>query len=261
MLNRSYDELVKRLEDVAENPHVRMEPLGEILCAGRWYRMFQMHMGEAGLDKLGVTISAGIHGDEPAGVEAAIRFMQENAENQDLLSRFYFTIFPCDNPSGWEMGTRENAEGVDLNREFSARHPAPEVALLMKALEGRCFDLVIEMHEDIDASGFYLYELAENPKEMVGEAIVKAVADMGYPVNLESCIEGLPAEGGLIRPGRNLKRFRKTHLPKAVYTYRTCGGHVFTLEPPASMLPLDDRVKIQLISISIVLDAAARRTR
>lgn len=253
---RTYDELVKRLEEIARHPSIRIEKLGDFMAGGRQYPMFLLYMGEPSQEKLGVTISAGIHGDEPASVEAVIQFMAENRDNEKLLSRFYFTIFPCDNPSGWELGTRENAEGIDLNREFGNRHPAPEVALIMQALQGRCFDIVYEMHEDIDSPGFYLYELAENSRDEVGQEIVKSVAALGYPVNLESCIEGLPAEGGLIRPGRSRKRFRKTHLPKAVYTYKTCGGHILTPEPPVSVLPIEDRVKIELIGLSIVLESA-----
>jgi len=234
-----------------------METLGEFRAGRRMYPLFLMHLGEAGPGKLGVAISAGIHGDEPAGVEAAVRFLESNARNDALLENFHFIVFPCDNPSGWELNTRANADGIDLNREFATAHPPQEVALIMRALQGRCFDLVFEMHEDVDAPGFYLYELAENPEDRVGKAIVAAVGASGYPINRNSCIEGLPAEEGIIRPAG--KRFRKTHLPKAVYTYRTCGGHVITLEPPASVLPLDDRVKIQLMALAIALEAAARR--
>lgn len=258
-MRRSYQELVRRLGSIAERPAVGMEVLGEFEAGGCVYPLFLMHLGQPGPRKLNVTISAGIHGDEPAGVEAAVRFMEATSENQFLLSRFAFIVFPCDNPSGWQLNTRENADGVDLNRQFAVRKPAAEVALIQRALGGRCFDLVFEMHEDVDAPGFYLYELAENPEDRVGEGVVAAVAASGYPVNRNSCIEGLPAEEGIIRPAG--KRFRKTHLPKAVYTYRTCGGHVITLEPPAAVLPLEDRVRIELMALSIALEAAARKLR
>lgn len=257
MTHRSYSELTKRLVSISKTPSIQMETLGEFQAGGKTYRLFLMQMGEPGPGKIGVTISAGMHGDEPAGVEAALRFMEENAANAELLSRFYIVIFPCDNPSGWDLGTRENSDGVDLNRQFATRHPAPEVELIANALQGRCFDVVIEMHEDVDAPGFYLYELAEHPTIPVGKDIVRAVSELGYPINQNPCIEGLPAEEGVIRPPSR-KRLRKTHLPKAVYTYRTCGGHILTLEPPASVLPMEDRVKIELLSVSITLDSAAR---
>jgi predicted deacylase len=232
---------------------IEMEELGTFRAAGTAYSLYLMHLGSPGPGKLSVTISAGIHGDEPAGVEAVVRFLEQNASNESLLSNACFVVFPCDNPSGWELNIRENADGVDLNRQFAVRKPPPEVALIMKALEGRCFDLVFEMHEDVDSPGFYMYELAEDPSERVGEAIVQALALSGVPINFAPVIEEADAESGIIHP-RSIKRFRKTHLPKAVYTYRICGGHVITLEPPASVMPLEERVRIELTGLSIALD-------
>lgn len=258
MVHRSYNKLLKRLQALAALPSVEMETLGQVELAGRTYPLILMHLGQPAPGRLGVTISAGIHGDEPAGVEAAVRFIEKTAGNESFLSCFHFIVFPCDNPSGWERNTRENADGLDLNRQFATAHPAQEAALIMGALERRCFDLVFEMHEDVDAPGFYLYELADDPANRVGEAIVRAVARSGYPIHPGREIEGLPAAGGIIRPTR-IRRFRKTHLPKAVYTYRTCGGHVITLEPPASVLSFEDRVKIELTGLAVALEAAAAR--
>jgi len=254
---RSYSQLIKRLQVVAEASSIAMEALGEFTAGGHNYTLVLMHLGTPGPGKKSVAISAGIHGDEPAGVEAVIQFLEANAYNEALLSRFHFTIFPCDNPSGWELGIRENADGIDLNREFDAPSPAAEVKIIKNALQGRCFDLVIELHEDIDSPGFYLYELAEQPELRVGESIVEVVASAGYPINDNSIIEGLGAEGGIIRPAET-RELPRTSLPKAVYTYLTCGGHVITLEPPASVLPLEDRVKIGFIGLNVALDKAAQ---
>jgi succinylglutamate desuccinylase len=99
-------------------------------------------------------IAAGIHGDEPAGVEAALRFAESAVRDESLLSNHHFVIFPCNNPTGYELGIRENWKGIDLNRQFNVRKPEPEVLIVMNAIQGRCFDLVVEMHEDIDGHSF-----------------------------------------------------------------------------------------------------------
>ena len=260
MRQRSYDELIQRLNAIANSPNVEMTILGEFEADGRVYPLVMMRLGNPAPDKVSVAVAAGIHGDEPASVEAAVRFIEINAGNDLLLSDFHFTVFPCNNPTGWERNTRENWQGIDLNRQFATRKPAPEVALIMRGLEHRCFDLVFEMHEDIDAPGFYLYEIAEAPDYYVGERIIEEVKAMGYPVNHNECIEGIEATGGIIRRKIRLKRFRKTRVPQAIYIYRTCGGHVLTLEPPASVLPLEDRVKIELTALNITLDAARKRS-
>ncbi len=248
---RSSD-LISRLEAVAKLPNVVVESIGEFQSRGKDYSIYRVQLGSPGEAKQRVMIDAGIHGDEPAGVEAALQFVEANAANENLLSRFVFTIFPCNNPTGYERNTRENADGIDLNRMFNARRPPAEAAIISNALQGNCFDLIFEMHEDIDAPGLYLYELCDDPGRYVGEEIIQATRRAGFPVHENPCIEGMPAHNGIIRPRKSL-HFRKTRLPLAIYAYRTCGGHVITLEPPASVLPIDDRVKLQLMALQIAL--------
>ena len=245
---RSYEQLIKRLETIAA---AEVEILGHFEAEGRSYPLVVVGLGEPGSGKPRVMIAAGIHGDEPAGVEAALQFLETNAGDEELLSRFQITVFPCNNPTGWERNTRENWQGIDLNRGFATQDPAPEVALITRALQGRCFDLVFEMHEDVDSPGLYLYELSDDPTQYIGERIIEAAAVAGCPINHSRTIEGMGARGGVIR--RKVIRFRKTRLPQAIYTYRTCGGHVITLEPPASVLLFEDRVKIELMALDIAL--------
>jgi hypothetical protein len=246
---------VKRLRKIATSPSVELAPIGEFEAGGKAYPLFYLLMGSPGPNKKSVMIGAGIHGDEPGGVEAAVRFLEHNAANHKLLSRFVFTVFPCNNPSGWERNTRENADGIDLNRQFNARKPAAEAAIISQALQGKRFDLLFEMHEDVDSPGFYMYEIANDPSTYLGEKIIEAVESAGCPINRNECIERMPANGGLIR--RRVIRFRKTRLPLAIYAHRTCGGHVLTLEPPASMLSLEERVAVELMGLSIALDAVS----
>lgn len=256
MTNRSYEELLNRITKCADLPGVKLVSLGEFESGGRTYCLVSLEMGEPGPGKMDVMIAAGIHADEPAGVEAALRFVEEQWNNDGLLSCFHFVIFPCNNPTGWELNTRENAEGIDLNREFASHNSTPEIKLIMQSLQGRCFDLVYEMHEDIDSPGLYLYEISNDPREHVGEAIIEAVKSLSCPVNFKRNIEGMQAAGGLIR--RKVIKFRKTHVPQAIFTYRTCGGHVITMEPPASVLSFEMRVKVLLTGLWVSLDAMAR---
>ena len=255
MAARDYRDLMARLRRVAGE---RLETIGEFESDGRTYPITMLRLGEDRIGKPRVMIDAGIHGDEPAGVEAAAQFIERAIEDTALRSRFSFTIFPCNNPTGWELDTRENARGIDLNREFASRRPEPEVEIIQRALQGRCFDLVFEMHEDVDSPGLYLYELACDANDHVGEKIVAAAEAMGCPINRNGCIEGLSASDGIIRR-RNL-RFRKTRVPLAIYAYRTCGGHVITLEPPASVISLEDRVRIELAALDIALAGTAKDT-
>lgn len=103
-----------------------------------------------------VLVTAGLHGDEPAGVEAALAFAELSC--RDWARDFHFCILPCVNPTGFAMGTRENAQGVDLNRAFGGRDSMPEVRLVKQLASERRIHLAVDLHEDWEAKGFYLYE-------------------------------------------------------------------------------------------------------
>ncbi len=64
----------------------------------------------------------------------------------------------------------------------------------------------------------------------------------------------MTASGGIIRR-KKVSGFRKTRLPLAIHAYRTCGGHVITLEPPADVLPFEERVRIELTALRVALDS------
>lgn len=254
---RSYDDLLSRLACAARSPYVGVAYAGSFRAFGREYPIPVVHLGTPGPGKLNVLISAGIHGDEPAGVEATLRFIEINAENPLLLSHYSFTIFPCENPYGWERDLRENAQGLDLNRQFVSRNPSPEISTIMKAMEGKSFDLSYEMHEDYDSPGFYLYEFGDDPEHYVGEAVVQEVASVGYPLYKSHVIEGRRARNGIIRV--NMRYYRRTRLPKHCFAYRQFGGQVLTLETPSSALPLEDRVRIQMLGLRVSLERAWMR--
>src|SRR5437016_4571941 len=61
-----------------------------------------------------VYISAGIHGDEPAGPLAVLQLLQENR----WPTHVDVWLCPCLNPTGFPLNSRENAHGLDLNRQY-----------------------------------------------------------------------------------------------------------------------------------------------
>jgi murein peptide amidase A len=132
-----------------------------------------------------VLLSSGIHGEEPGGVEGVLRWL-EGADWQKWRVNWF--VMPCINPYGWERNQRFNAQGRDINREFRSPSEAPEAELIKRLLQGKTFLLSIEFHEDIDASGYYLYELQREPP-FIGEKIVCAVEKV-IPVNPDRVIDG-----------------------------------------------------------------------
>ncbi len=102
-----------------------------------------------------ILLSSGTHGDEPAGPHAILQFLER--DNTKLLEHLDICVIPCLNPCGYVRATRENGEGIDVNRSFEDDGTA-EAVLVKELLGGQHFDLLVECHEDWEVEGYYLYE-------------------------------------------------------------------------------------------------------
>ncbi|MDE0317250.1 MAG: M14 family metallocarboxypeptidase [Candidatus Poribacteria bacterium] len=168
-----------------------------------------------------IYVSAGIHGDEPAAVECALRLV-ELLVDSDLHNRFPFPlneynwlISPCDNPYGYERDIRENSAGFDLNRMFETPTQCPETAFIAESLQRKqCahpqntrsnntirkrgkIELALDLHEDSESDGFYLWERRTSQCLPIGNVIVKNVAGL-CSINQEPLIEDHRNENGVV---------------------------------------------------------------
>ena len=220
------------------------------------YHIYKVTCGEGDIR---IVLSAGIHGDEPAGVEALLRFLEgtQGRINNGIRKwgmMYKFTVLPCTNPAGFERGTRENINGIDLNRKFNSTNPPEEVMILQDALKGGQFDLYMDFHEDTDGEGFYLYEVMRKGVNHLSEEIIKNIS-RNYPVDRRECIDGFPNCGGVICPQKDRKRFhiRKKDLPLPLYLYLRSVKHCLTIESP-TRFPMEERVGMHLMALDIVLN-------
>ncbi len=181
-----------------------------------------------------VYISAGIHGDEPAGPCALAELLEE----ERLPREFGYWVCPCLNPTGFGLSTRENADGVDLNREYHAPS-SDEVRSHIAWLENQPpFDVAFCLHEDWESNGFYLYELNLGVEESLAQGMIDAVSKV-CPVDLAPEIEGRAAVGGIIRP--NPDPLTRPQWPEAFYLIQHKTRRSYTLEAPSDF-PLPVRV-------------------
>lgn len=67
-----------------------------------------------------VLIMATIHGDETAGLPLTWRLIDRLKSFTHLHDRYTVMVIPLANPDGLALGTRFNASGIDLNRNFPA---------------------------------------------------------------------------------------------------------------------------------------------
>jgi len=119
-----------------------------------------------GQGKETILFIGGIHGDERQGVELLHRFRRVVAKSPSLLKGLRVVIVPSANPDGVKRGTRQNARGIDINRNFPTRgyttnfqkqayypgaRPAsePETRLLMNLIRRYKPSLVVTVHAQL----------------------------------------------------------------------------------------------------------------
>ena len=192
-----------------------------------------------------IYISAGIHGDEPAGPRAALRLLEENHWPADAE----IFLLPCLNPIGFTLNTRENSEHIDLNRDYRNSKAQETFAHIGWLDRQPKFDLYLCLHEDWESHGFYLYEQNPDARPSHADGIIAAVQKV-CPIDLSENIEGRPAQNGVIRPILNLHD--RPDWPEALYLISHKSRQGYTLEAPSDF-PLTTRVDALVTAVGAAI--------
>jgi murein peptide amidase A len=177
---------------------VQGEFLGSFASAGRKYSLprFTFRGPNSG-DPIRIGVFAAIHGDEPAGAWAAIKFLTDLSREPRLAENFLLQVYPICNPTGFEDKTRHSRCGKDLNREFWRSSVEPEVEILEHELRTQHFSGIIQLHADDTSDGIYGFvrghTLTEN---LLRPALFEAGKIL--PRNVQSTIDGFAARDGMI---------------------------------------------------------------
>jgi protein MpaA len=198
-----------------------------------------------------ILLTGGMHGEEPAGVEAVLQWLESPGA---LRWPVRWIVFPCINPYGWERNQRRNRQRRDINRQFRMPAECPESALIVRILKGRTVDVSLEFHEDVDADGYYLYELRRQ-SPFVGEKILRAVRRV-MPLQDGETIDGSQVTKlGLIRRAADPSALRqRRRWPMAFHLYDNGAGHILGSETPVR-LPFEQRVQAHLTAMEVLMQS------
>lgn len=188
-------------------------------------------------------LSAGIHGDEPAGPLAVLELLRMGFFDQD----FQWSICPTLNPSGLAAATRENSCGVDLNRDYWLRKTS-EVAAHTVWLDALATpDIFISLHEDWETSGFYFYEINLGDDDPARARRILDAVGPWFPPEPGPEIDNHGArESGWIYHAAEPDL--PEGWPEAIYLAKKGCRVSFTFETP-SHAPLQDRVAAHVAAV------------
>jgi hypothetical protein len=259
---RDYFSLLARLDDASIPEGFRKEQYGVITYDDRSYPLVRVVSQNWNADLPSALITGGVHGCEPAGVEAAMTVIQEVLP--DLSRQFNFVVYPCVNPSSYEMDSRWNFLKQDPNRNFMPDTAVEECSLFIKAQQqiGRV-DIVLDLHESLQRdseimriqaqdlgnaraatwddipTGYFIYEEApadgKGGWHRIGPQIVSAVSAV-LPICNWPTIAGDRNDGGVIYYPQAMNMATTDYTaPVALPDYLKfigLAGHAFTSETP-----------------------------
>lgn len=142
-----------------------------------------------------IMFMGGVHGDERDGVDI-VQTIREMLPKIDL-SGLRIVLMPCANPDGYAANTRQNANGVDINRNFpdktyvdgedsgshyrgQAAASEPETKAIMSVVKTYKPKLIISLHAAMACVNYNgsCVRLANKMSKVLG---LPAVGDIGYP--------------------------------------------------------------------------------
>ena len=238
---------------VASCRHLSLAVIGRVSYPGFAAPLWRVLFQPDGTVKYKVLFSAGIHGNEPAGAECALRFVEALARKPERYEGIAFDIIPLVNPWGWTHDIRFNQAGIDINRDF-ATFDSQEANIIRDILEKDQYTIMFDLHEDPAAKGFYIYQYGLGDRHLTRQ-IVAAIEDLGYPVEQDVKMVILKTENGIIdAPMWGLKYMRLIGQLSITNYYRLYNSpYVFTVETPTS-LPFEDRLIIQQTAVDRLVD-------
>lgn len=150
-----------------------------------------------------VMISAGFHGEEPAGPWGVLALLRDAPDT--LLDQVHLSVLPLVNSTGFAKGLRLNARGENPNRGFGAHagtdRLSAEGALLVQHashLLPAARDGLYCGHEDQEQSHTYLYTFEPNkPPGAFSQGLIET-GGQWFPVAPDGDIEGDMVRGGLV---------------------------------------------------------------
>lgn len=241
-----YRHLLQRWRALARVARLRCKPLAQ----ADGFDLFYIETPAASRGG-GFYISAGIHGDEAGATEGLIAWAEKRGP---ALRELPLLLLPCLNPWGLQNNCRFDGRGTDLNRMFH-RGSAPVIREIRALLHGRRFQAAIQLHEDYDGQGLYIYEAREAHPFWAETLIARAAAVL--PPDPRRRIDHSIGRGGVIRRRFNQARYQKIGgLPEAIYLHQHHARRSLTIETPSEFA-----IERRVAAHGVVLDACLELAR
>ena len=231
----------------AAAPNVLLTDVGQVSTPGFealfWrvvYRPFQPDLKR-------VLVIAGVNGNGAAGVEYTLTLVQELAVPPGRRHSMTRTscLWPTHGPGSTASAPAKRGRHRLGLRAFASH----ESRIIKRFLREKRYDLVIDLREDLEATGFCIWQYGLD-STAVSERIVGELRAKGYPI--EADVRRLmlkPRDGIITAPMWGLTLMRLfDRLTLSGYIRQNISYVVYSVVTP-TVLPLADRVAMQRIAV------------
>jgi hypothetical protein len=199
-----------------------------------------------------VLIIAGVQGNGAAGVEVTLELVRELASPSAAAALYDADILPLANPWGWVHAVAASPKGVDIEWDF-ANFASQEARIIRRFLREKHYDLVLDLREDPEATGFYIWQYGLD-STAASERIVGDLRAQGYPI--ETGIRKVlfkPTAGIIAAPMWGLTLMKLfDQLTLSGYLRQNTSYVVYSVVTP-TVLPLKDRIAMQRIAVETLI--------
>jgi len=201
--------------------------------------------------KKSILVVAGVHGNEVSGSLAALRALSTPAHESVVLH----VLAPA-NPVGLRHGSRYNALGCDINRDFKA-YRTIEAQAIRAAIERVRPSIVLSLHEG-PQDGVFIIGTQSTPESLL-QAITTALQARSFPLAQKNNLGMSLATPGTMVEGGFITRAKSWLGIYSLGEYTTSVGvPLITTEAPWTLPSMADRIQMQQVVLETVVSELAK---
>jgi predicted deacylase len=186
-----------------------------------------------------VCLLAGVHGNEPAGVQALLSLATRLHAHPDAFAGMRYVLVPLANPWGWERNLRHNGDNRDVARKF-ADGDAQEAKQIKALFAAERCTIFVDLHEDRTREGFYMLAYAEQQRTELARLIRSIEAD-------SQVHHARTGDRGLVLVSE-AELAGVSATTASLWARMNGAAHAFIVETSEG-LPLEERVAIHLMAV------------
>ncbi len=244
--NYSYTKYIFELKKLCHIHKIDIKIIGykDFKEIGQRYPIYRIIVNPKAKNK--ICITAGVHGHEIAGPLCMLEIFSN--PKKYFNRKISYQIYPCINPTSFDLRQRMNSDGVDLNEltKLSLHGKKySEVKAFYDDIKYWPMDIFLTLHEDVDLNEFYAYVFENKPEPIYRKIIERWRTSFNGILNKKT-IYGDKVIDGLIINIHD-KSF-EDHL----YSNKMTRIAICTETP--GLLPLENRIRMNIDNIKILSD-------